>query len=198
MIAVVTSPAGIDQQDCHELSFDDIHIYKSQPQRSQNRTQTKLPIAVMIITEEQQQTSDLDWFCVDSAGLIGHFASAGFKRIPPSVACSGEDLDVLTSFFLQLRPLSSGHELDAHLPPNCRSARYLQSFVSMARRGLFSFDIDSYLKPDICYFRVALPLQPLRISELPDHVRTILTRTELKEMSFADSSTIPYAVTLSL
>jgi hypothetical protein len=35
--------------------------------------------------------------------------------------------------------------------------RYLRSFIAMADRGLFSFDIDSYLGPNTAYFRVALP-----------------------------------------
>ena len=152
----------------------------------------------MRITDEEQQSLDLDWFGVDPDGHIGHFASAGFKQIPPSAAESAEDLNYLVSFFQALTPLPAGHELDAALPSKCRTARYLQSFVFMARRGLFSFDIDSYLKPDICYFRVAFPAEPLRIGDLPEEVRRILSRTQLKDRSFATASTIPYLETLRL
>lgn len=152
----------------------------------------------MRITEEEQQSSDIDWFCVDQEGQIGHFASAGLKEIPPSVAESAEELNYLNSFFQALPPLPFGHELDATLPSNCRTARYLQSFVFMARRGLFSFDIDSYLKPEICYFRVALPVHSLKVSDLPGEVRRILIRTELKGHSFTTTSIIPYSETLLL
>lgn len=157
----------------------------------------KLTIAFMRITPDEQQSLDVNWLCVDRDGLIAHFASASFKSIPQSVAESAEDLEYLTSFFTKLPPLSAGHELDANLPPKCRSARYLQSFVSMARRGLFCFDIDSYLKPEICYFRVALPA-PLRFPDLPADVRKILGRTEAKQVSFANNATIPYSATLQL
>ena len=35
-IVVVPSPLEFERQGCHELSFDDIHIYKSREARSQN------------------------------------------------------------------------------------------------------------------------------------------------------------------
>ena len=68
----------------------------------------------------------------------------------------------------------------------------------MADRGLFSFDIDSYLKPDLCYFRVAIPKSPLRFPDLPDKVREILGRTVLRDRYLAVSPAIQYSVTLSM
>jgi hypothetical protein len=68
----------------------------------------------------------------------------------------------------------------------------------MADRGLFSFDIESYLKPDTCYFRIASPNIPLRFVDLPGSVQIILGRTVLRKQSLKLSSTIPYAETLSI
>ena len=152
----------------------------------------------MRISEDEQQFKDLDWYCVDVGGRVGHFASAGFKRIPPSVAESAEDLRFLHDFFTSLPAAPHGHEVDEHLAPQQRSVRYLHSFVEMADRGLFSFDIETYPTQETCYFRVAIPKVPLRFSELPESVRRILCRTNLKGRSLGECGTIPYSETLNL
>jgi hypothetical protein len=68
----------------------------------------------------------------------------------------------------------------------------------MAEKGLYSFDIDSYLGPNICYFRVAVPVQPLRVENLPADIRTIVEKTVLSSMLLRNSATIPYAQTLEM
>ena len=50
----------------------------------------------MRISDDEQTYKDFDWYCVDGQGQLGHFASAGFKKVPPSVATSAEDLRFLT------------------------------------------------------------------------------------------------------
>lgn len=76
--------------------------------------------------------------------------------------------------------------------------RYLRSFIAMADRGLFSFDIDSYLGPNTAYFRVALPVSPLCFSDLPDRIRDVLGRTIIKGPLLRDRLRIPYEETLAL
>jgi len=134
----------------------------------------------MRISEEEQNCTDFDWFCVDSNGNVGHFASAGFKTLPPTVSESAEDLSFLSAFFNGLNATPEAHVLDELLSPEHRTERYLRSFIAMANRGLFSFDIESYLKSDICYFRVAMPKVPLRLVDIPPNVREVLGRTILK------------------
>jgi hypothetical protein len=150
----------------------------------------------MLIGEDEQMWTDFDWYCVDSEGRIGHFASAGFKRLPPSVAQSAEDLCFLNEFFHQLSTGPGEHELDNCLSAEQRTPRYLQSFVEMADRGLYSFDIESYLKTDACYFRVAMPKIPLRFVNLPARIQEILGRTGLRERALERISTVPYSLTL--
>jgi hypothetical protein len=152
----------------------------------------------MRVTEDEQIYKDLDWYCVDGEGRVGHFTSAGYKQIPPSVAESAEDLEFLNKFFRQLSAVREGHELDEQLTQDKRTERYLQSFVAMAERGLYSFDIESYLHPEICYVRVAIPRAPLMLKNLPERVREVLGRTVLKERSLELSSAIPYAETLGI
>lgn len=152
----------------------------------------------MRISEDEQTCGDFDWYCVDDQGQVGHFTSAGFKRLPPTVEASAEDLNFLDRFFEALVPIPEAHRVDERLARERRSKRYLDSFVSMADRGLFSFDIETYLRPGICYFRVALPLVPLRFVDLPDQVKEVLGRTVLKGRLLEECSEIPYAETLTI
>ena len=66
----------------------------------------------MRISDEEQIYTDFDWFCVDADGLVSHFASAGFKQLPPSVAESAEDLALVNGFFTELSSIADAHQLD--------------------------------------------------------------------------------------
>lgn len=152
----------------------------------------------MEFSEVDQSYTEFDWFCTDKSGYVGHFATAGYKSIPKSVASSAEDLAILKNFFEGLRGKSGQHILDSQLAPEQRTERVTQSFVEMADRGLFSFDIGPHLRPGICYFRVALPLTPLRVDDLPDHIRDLLSRTVLENRLLVDSPQIPYEETTKI
>ena len=68
----------------------------------------------------------------------------------------------------------------------------------MADRGLFSFDIESYLRPGIAYFRVALPEAPLAIDELPPNIVKIISRTVLTGVRLRYQSQVFYDATLTM
>jgi hypothetical protein len=157
----------------------------------------------MKIDHEEQDCVDFDWFCVDAAGEVGHFTTAGFKRLPESVSSSAEDLNLITEYFEKKAPIRCVHQVDGDLEKEVpdwkdHAGRYLRSFVAMADKGLYSYDIESYLKPEISYFRVASPLNPLRLAETPEHVREVLGRTVLKSRLFSKSSRISYGETLDI
>ena len=156
----------------------------------------------MEISFEKQSYTDFDWFCVDDEDCIGHFTTAGYKRLPRSVESVAEDLEELTKYFQSL-PDGRGYQvrkedLEAEVPDGIVNDRYFQSFVAMADRGLFSYDIKSHLKPEICYFRVASPTEPLRTSDVPSGVRDILQRTRLTGRSFRNTPRISYEETLKI
>jgi hypothetical protein len=155
------------------------------------------------IDEDEQYERDFDWFCVDEAGEIGHFTTAGFKRLPRSVEHSAEDRDVLEEFCERQLKGGRRYRVDADLPPEIMTPksgleRYLRNFVAMADKGLYSFDIESYLSPKSHYFRVAVPLRPLQIEELPRHIQNILGRTQLRRRLLKDSARIIYEDTLAM
>jgi hypothetical protein len=163
-----------------------------------NRMENSLEIG-----EQEQQDRDFDWFCIDEAGNIGHFTTAGFKRLPASVAKSAEDLDLVTKYFRDQLPVCGGHQVDDGLvteipDPMKRGERYLRSFVGMADKGIYSFDIEPYLKTDISYFRVASPLVPTRFRDLPARVQEIVGRTVLTGKLLSCTSRVPYQDTLGM
>lgn len=154
----------------------------------------------MEISWEEQHSSDFDWFCVDDRGELGHFTTAGYKKLPPSVAASREDLELVMNFFAKELDRHGGFSVDPDLGNHVEdpSERYLQSSVTMAGKGLYSFDIESHLRPKICYFRVGLPAQPLLLTDLPEQVREIVSRTVLPTGSLRNLSRIPYDVSLQM
>jgi hypothetical protein len=106
----------------------------------------------MRIEEQDQWGTDFDWFCVDAAEEIGHFTTAGFKLLPKSVSVSGEELESAKKFFEVEAHVRCLHRIDSGIATaradwkgESREKMYLRSFVSMADRGLYSFDIETYL-----------------------------------------------------
>jgi hypothetical protein len=159
----------------------------------------------MKIEETEQLTTDFDWFGVDEEGFIAHFASAGFKRVPASVSESAGDLVLVSNYFKTEAPVRGTCRVEEDLlglRPDWKGeqneSRYLKSFAAMADRGLFSFDIDSYLKPGIAYFRVACPMSPLGLKQLPEPIRRIIARTRLAGVRLRNQSLISYEATLKM
>ena len=137
----------------------------------------------MEFTEIEQLTQDIDWFAVDESEEIAHFASAG-KLLPKSIAASREDSERVREFFRSLSTnrtaAMTDSQIDEFVQLKGESLRiqYLVDFQSMSRRGLYSYDTP--LEADrSSYFRVSCPLNPLKLAELPDDIRTIVERTRI-------------------
>src|SRR5688572_28385664 len=135
-------------------------------------------------TREMQETLDIDWFLVDSKGIIAHFASGGGK-LPKSVASSKNDNEILKFFFENLPDISSDVKINPKLNSIKKFAseesktRYLKYFVDIARKGIYSFDNShpgNFLSSG--YHLVASPLKTLHIEELPREVIDKLSKTK--------------------
>jgi len=157
----------------------------------------------MIIPKNEQEARDYDWFGVDGDGHVAHFTTAGCKYLPGSIGNSAEDLQRVTDYFDNEAPVLGAHKVDLESLAAFRGysgepdARYLASFVAMADKGLFSYDIETYVRPGIAYSRVAIPLCPIGLPQLPDDVRAIVERTVLKVVCFDAAPKVDYADTLS-
>jgi hypothetical protein len=155
------------------------------------------------IDEVEQESTDFDWFAVDEQGHLAHFATAGFKHLPATVTLSAEDLAVVTDYFHNRAPIFSGHQVNPDIgcdrsdwKGEAAEARYLSSFVEMAGRGLYSYDIETYVKPMTAYFCVAIPTRPLSIEDLPQEVRVIVRNTVLAGVQLQAIPRIEYGSTL--
>lgn len=130
----------------------------------------------MRIDDIDQEDADIDWFATDSNGHIVHVASGG-GILPESVAASQEVLLELHQYFLTLPETDSA--VAAGVAEGTDEGSY-QGFARYARRGLFSFaKTRLHERADTRYYVVARPLQPLTVNQLPQHIATLLRRTQV-------------------
>lgn len=128
-------------------------------------------------SEIEQQTLDLDWFFTDGS-CIGFVASAG--GLLPDAINKVDDMDRLVKFFRSLPDIS---ETDIV----AEEEKYLQDFIGMSRKGLYSFDkVILNQSGDPNYQLVVRPRQPLRLKDLPFEIAEIIGRT----LNFVDVNEI--------
>ena len=137
---------------------------------------------IMIITEIEQQTIDIDWFITDDEH-IGFMASTGGK-LPESVARSKKNNDILVEYFRNLSEISEiviNPKLDSILIKIFGSGvnkRYLEDYAFMTKKGLYSFDktySNNFSEPH--YHLVVIPNIPLKLKKLPQNIVEILEQT---------------------
>lgn len=132
---------------------------------------------------EMQEVIDIDWYALDDEGVIMHFASGG-GELPQTVSGYKEDTDKLAEFFRSL-PIN---EIKVFINPqidkivefnsNKERERYLQDFISMSKRGLYSYDktIPSNFSHKE-YHLVSYPEKLLLLDSIPKDIRNVLNRT---------------------
>lgn len=153
----------------------------------------------MTISDIEEETTDLDWFGVDQQGSIGHFTTGGFGALPRSVASSKEDMESILKYFRSL-PLNAtvpvvNPKTMALLETKDDKARqkYLQEFLGMASRGLYSFNYQHTGRRPSPYFLVAKPEKPLHIDGVPGEIQGLLKKTTLPGVIFAEDDTVSEA-----
>jgi hypothetical protein len=168
----------------------------------------------MVISEADQEVYDYDWFAVDKEGNVGHFATGGSGTLPRVVTASREDLQFIADFFNALAPST-----EATLAPRARkaaedmdwrkgwtgppmdaeaaAAHCFRDFMRMADRGLYSFDHSYALdhravrtRPCPLYYRIAIPIKPLHVADLPVDVQMILNRLVLTRCDFSHNDEV--------
>jgi hypothetical protein len=136
------------------------------------------------ITTVDEVTRDWDWFAVDTSGAVGHFTTAGMRKLPSSVKADNEAALRLIEYFDQEAPKRFDYvvqvqaEIDAGALKDIRDHNwYLRSFAAMASAGLFSYDTHTEGRMTD-YFLVAYPKSPIRVDQLPSEVRDLVQRTK--------------------
>ncbi|MDV7699182.1 hypothetical protein N6B72_19865 [Chryseobacterium soli] len=127
-------------------------------------------------TEIEQQTLDIDWFFTD--GKYIEFTASGEGKLPESVARSSENNEKLVSYFRNLSEVIVNPKLNDLLIGifgTGADERYLNDFVSMTKKGFYSFDktnLNNFLDYD--YHLVTSPMNPLTINDLPQDILNII------------------------
>lgn len=138
-------------------------------------------------TEIEQQTLDIDWFFTDSKHI--GFTASGAGKLPESVARSSEKNEKLVSYFRNLPEISDVvvnpklNDLLIEIFGTGADERYLQDFIFMTKKGLYSFDktnLNNFFDYD--YHLVTSPKNPLTISELPKDILDILMETRYPDI----------------
>jgi hypothetical protein len=131
-----------------------------------------------MITEIEQETSDINWFFV-SGNKIGLVAS-GAGKLPDSVANLDQKLELLWTYFKDL-PETSEVIINPKLgviKSTVVTNDYLNDFTNMAKRGLYTFDkaIVNHFG-DTSYHSVAKPVRPLLLDALPEKIFNLINKT---------------------
>jgi hypothetical protein len=103
--------------------------------------------------------NEFDWFAVDKCGYVGHFATAGYGPIPVAVL---DRLNKILELYERVLQMPVVGEATGHLPGR------IESWLEMARRGLFAYDWKHWHGP---YQRAATPSHPVRLVDLPADLR---------------------------
>jgi len=143
-----------------------------------------------MITEIEQETSDINWFFI-TGNKIG-FVASGAGKLPDSVANLDEKLWLLWSYFKDLPETSElliNPELES-IKNTVITNNYLQDFIYMAKRGLYAFDkttVNNFR--DTNYYLVVKPTNPLLADTLPDEIFNLISNT-LYEGNIEDANGI--------
>ncbi|ONH50926.1 hypothetical protein SAMN04490182_2018 [Pseudomonas cedrina] len=126
----------------------------------------------MQMDDEFLEINDLDWFASYQDGALSHFATGGNGFVPDSVRASILSYELLFDYFCSLPEVFECEVEEENLnlfESHVKRERYLQSFISMAKKGLYSYDVESD-----GYKLIAKPRVGLRVFDLPDEVRSAL------------------------
>jgi hypothetical protein len=135
-------------------------------------------------TEIEEETLDIDWFFTDG-NHIGFVASAGGK-LPRSIAdLELDDDEILFSYIDSLiedRETLISPDLNSIAQDNgfTITEKYLSYFESMSRKGFYSFNKSNNNRLQTIYHLVTKPINPLKVSDIPENIMRVLNKTYYK------------------
>ncbi|WP_392553165.1 hypothetical protein RHO14_04680 [Orbus wheelerorum] len=120
------------------------------------------------------EDNDLDWFATFNKSELSHFTSGGSIAVPEKIKESIENYEMLYDYFLNLKQKSHIEIMEENLPHflnQDKKEQYLRSYIDIASKGLFSYDINL---TDNRYFLVAKPHSPLLFADIPEHIQKLV------------------------
>lgn len=119
------------------------------------------------------EVNDLDWFASCQDGLLAHFATGGRGFVPLEVRESISVYENIYDYFFSIEDSVGVEVVEENLPEfndSVQRERYLRSFVDMARRGLFSYDVNDRGG----YSLIARPKKNRGVCDLPGGIKDIV------------------------
>lgn len=115
---------------------------------------------------------DLDWYALDLDERIAHLMSGG--GVVPNLL-DEQSHDLLTDYFNNLPEIEDNDvkisdQLNryANFSTKQEKERYLQNFIKMAQRGIYSYDKTNLtMLDDPMYHLVTIPSKLLTVDDLP-------------------------------
>ncbi|MCU7280657.1 hypothetical protein OC926_12460 [Pseudomonas peradeniyensis] len=143
----------------------------------------------MEMDDEFLEVNDLDWFASFQDGMLAHFATGGRGYIPVQIRESIAAYEKSLDYFLSVEGGVGVLVIEENLPKfnsALQRERYLKSFIAMAGRGLFSYDVNQLGG----YSLIARPQAGLRLCELPGDIRGVIHVLSLRFSSRIDVSSM--------
>ena len=128
---------------------------------------------------EDIQGLEYDWLAVDAQGFVALLSTAGGGRVPDAFLQDVDAFDVAIQSVLSL-PASTAADCSLEL-----AAPLVNTWKLVAERGLFACDSDPNGGP---YRRIARPIAPVRIDDLPTSIAVVARSVLLTNVAF-DSAT---------
>lgn len=127
----------------------------------------------MEMDDEFLEINDLDWFATCQDGLLAYFATGGRGFVPVEVRKSITVYETIYDYFFSIEDSVGVEVVEENVPgfsSDFERERYLRSFVDMARRGLFSYDVNG----GGGYSLIARPEKNRGRCDLPEGIKNIV------------------------
>ena len=128
------------------------------------------------------QGYEFDWLACDGAGHVGFFSTAGGGYVPSEVLLDTDALDAAIQAIL-----ASAVSSQVRFAPSLKEG-FENTWRMMAERGVFAFDADVHGRP---YQRVAAPVNPMRVEDLPEPAAKVARLIILEDLDFSRVEVIP-------
>ncbi|NWB97034.1 hypothetical protein HX882_14135 [Pseudomonas gingeri] len=133
----------------------------------------------MGMDEEFLEVNDLDWFASCQDGSLAHFATRGRGAVPLTVRRSISVYKEIYDYFCSMEASVNVEVVESNLPEficDVQRQRYLQSFINMASKGLFSYDFSD----EGGYKLIAKPQESKEYCDLPMEIKNTICVLSLR------------------
>lgn len=125
----------------------------------------------MIITQQELQYEDIQWFAIDLKGHIISFTSGVYGNVPEFICKSRENLEILADYFTDNLKIKS----DAIILKDFSFGKELiLDCMSLSEKGMYCFDAYDGKNHTQYYSKISEPSVPLYFADLPQNIKEII------------------------